>query len=966
MKTAKIYRYLVILAVTLLLPAVILYGAGLFVPNDQPYGYIAPPAFSSFHFSSGNEVAFAPWFETSSFQGDLLAVPLSSTGAADLLNPNWHAKTQLDVQNWDTGRKIVTWNSAASPPAGISFRWPDLTRAQQVAAGSREIVDFIRGDRTNETPNGLAFRSRSGVLGDIIHSRPVYVGAPNRGYTFDNYAAFKTSQASRPARVYVGANDGMLHAFDAATGNETWAYIPSGVIGNLPRLTVDPYQHQYFVDGGLTSGDAYYGGAWHTVLAGGLGAGGKSLFILDVTNPGSIATESDAATGIHTEYSDSGLGFTYSRPSIVKLNNGDWAVIAGNGYSNTTTGQAALYIIKIQDGSLIKKIAVGTADPANPNGLSSPTAIDIDGDADVDYVYAGDIDGNLWRFDLTDASSTAWGASFSGSPLFTATDGATAQAITTAPEVAAHPDGGYLILFSTGRLLVQGDATASPVHSIYGIRDNGSALGDSPTLLSQTLTEKTHAASSSRVLLSTASAIDWSSHQGWKTDLPSGLRVITDPVLRDMRLQFTAVNPTIVTGENWLIELDYLTGGAPSKTILDVNNDQTLNVSDNVDHDGNGTVEDIPEDRAVGQYQSFGLSSRPMVAAVGANDVAVINHLNAINPANPAPPVDAGPGLAGGHFDVDTSNQTVDWNTSGYKTSAHTHQYDDKYNLTVVDYFGLAEPPQLEINQEISNPSQRFKIIIGNAQLSPGGVLEINGTNISVTAYQATPVADLPIYVLGTPGPGETQLTSLKMSFDVNAILNGDLIATETGCVKANAPGAHSEYRNGALTIQAIDADNHQIDTAVFNVQGNLVSGTGLAKQMGSLPNTDSGLLWESTLFWHWEGGFCYGQSGWQAAYDACMADPTTCRATGGAGGQGSGVGTVIGSGSGEGSGSDVGSGSSEGNGNEEGGGSGSGSGSGEGSGSGAGGDPSQQVISTTFQSGSDIQTGRQSWREIF
>ena len=216
-------------------------AAATFIANNQPWGYVAPPALSSVNFSKGNVIAYTPWFEDGTFRGDLLALPVGVNGAVTLLAPDWRAATQLDLQDYNTGRRIVTTDGLGG---GIPFRIVNLTPSQQLQVGSDAILNYVRGDRSNESLTGM--RIRLGVLGDIVHSGPVYVGSPAAGYDFDGYLAFASANAGRPGRVFVGANDGMLHAFDAATGNEVYAYVPSMVLGNVSKLTSLSYSHQYF------------------------------------------------------------------------------------------------------------------------------------------------------------------------------------------------------------------------------------------------------------------------------------------------------------------------------------------------------------------------------------------------------------------------------------------------------------------------------------------------------------------------------------------------------------------------------------------------------------------------------------------------------------------------------------------------------------------------------------------------
>ncbi len=860
-------------------------AAAFFFANNQPWGYVAPPALSGTNFKQGNVIAYAPWFEQGSFRGDLLASPVGADGKVALLATNWRASPVLDGQDYLNGRNIVTTDGDGS---GIPFRFADLTAAQQLQVESEDILNYIRGDRSNESDSDM--RIRTGVLGDIIHSGPVYVGKPIAGYNFGNYLGFANSNAGRAGRVYVGANDGMLHAFDASDGSEVFAYVPSMVMDNLPKLTAQPYSHQYFVDGFLTVEDAEFGGSWHSVLVGGLGAGGKGYYGLDVTSP-AAASEVAAAGKILWEFHSAStgatnLGYSYSRPSIIQYGDGDWGAVVGNGYLSAT-GAASLYILDLQTGAVIREIVVTDGDD---NGMSSPTVVDTDGDGIADAAYAGDLNGNLWKFNLGPGSPGSWGVAYSGQPLFQT---ATGQPITTAPEVGRHPEEGVMVYIGTGQLLSASDGADKTTQAVYGLWDNGAPIS-SATLLQQQLKSTTHASGVS-VRVATNNRPDWEVHGGWMTPteivgasaLDQGERVIQDPLLRDGRISIMTVNPTISTGDNWFIQLDALTGGAPDKTIFDVSEDSVLNVADNADGSGDGVVADVHEDRVVGQYQAFGLASRPVIGVLGtSSDAALINHLSAIPPNPIVDPDD--PGLLGGHFDLDTSSQIYPF--SGGDTDGHVHEWDDQHDLTTINYFDLPDgdgDPLYEISspQAGVGPSDIFILTVANSDLSPGGVLEINGMSISVTDYQGLlnrylsdtmlPGEKFPRYKINPPNPAQAaagieKLDSLKLSFDAFAILSGDLIPTKTGCVRGNDAGALGEYRNGALMIQALDGQ-HAAGGFTFNAVTQQYE-TNSAAIHGALGYATDGLLWETTVFWHWDDG-CYGESEWAPIYESCIVE---------------------------------------------------------------------------------------------
>ena len=566
-------------------------------------------------------------------------------------------------------RNIVTRNATAN----IAFRWPanpalptsaELSSTQITAlkAGGTDTdgqnrLNYVRGDRSKEKYQQVlngdgsiqsecgvstgVFRARVSILGDALHTRPVFVGAPPADYVFDSYQAFKTANAGRPTRLFVGSNDGMVHVFDSSDGSEVWAYIPSMLIGSLDKLSTSPYTHTYFVDGNMTAGDVNFGSTaspdWRTVIVGGLGAGGKGLFALDVTSA-DAADETQAKAKILWEITPSStnfgnLGYTYGTPAIARMNTGEWAVIVGNGYLNGGTGTSVLYVIDIKTGLLIKALDTASGTAGSPNGLSTPTAIDTTFDGKIDRIYAGDIDGNMWKFDVSATASTSWPAPTllfpTATDLAANTPAVTKKAILGAPDVAAHPISGYLVYFATGRLLTGGassDATDSTVvNYAYGIWD-GAPVANT-TLLTQSLTEKAYG--TQRVRVSSGLPINWNNatdtvgnpmRKGWRTALPAGERVIGTGFVRDARYQFTGVNPTVTqaslpNGENWLIELDYLTGGATDKPIFDLSADSLLSDADRV---SNTATPPAPQTGTTGipvaVYMGAGLLSQPVLA----------------------------------------------------------------------------------------------------------------------------------------------------------------------------------------------------------------------------------------------------------------------------------------------------------------------------------------------------------------
>ena len=590
---------------------------------------------------SNGEDLYQARFGSAGWSGQLLALPISSTG--QLGTQQWDSGQVLNGQDWSSGRQILTFKPSATAGAqGIAFRWPvnpssptatelDPSQVTALNTSSTGSVDgygslrlqYLRGQRSNEqagcptcTP---AFRTRpTSVLGDLIDSAPYYVAAPAYGYpdTMESvpYSSFATAYAGRTPMLYVGGNDGMLHAFAAADGHEVLAYVPASVFANLSQLTAPSYSHRFFVDGSPTVGDAFYGGRWHTLLVGGLRAGGQGIYALDVSDPSSFS-ERNAAAIVNWEFSDANdadLGDTFGAPLIVKTNNGRWSVIISSGYDNTqsdahasTTGDAFLFVLDAQTGAVTAKIATHSGTVTSPNGLSGAIAIDTNGDGIADTVYAGDLLGNLWKFDISSSSPTAWKVAY-GAPLFTDPNH---QPITSRPDVTLFPGGGYLVVFGTGRYIDVTDTTTTSAQTFYGIRDNGAPVTGLSSLVKQsvlgtavgsdgnTYRITTHAVG--RATLDAAESGDnavstatYAGMNGWYMSLPDvGERVIADPAVRSGRVVFVTLEPNTATcssgGSGWVMDLDVATGNRLDRVTFDTNNDSTLTNADLLNFGGN-------------------------------------------------------------------------------------------------------------------------------------------------------------------------------------------------------------------------------------------------------------------------------------------------------------------------------------------------------------------------------------------
>lgn len=530
-------------------------------------------------------------FSSGDWSGKLLDFPITAEGT--LGAPAWDAG-QVLASIAPNNRTIITSKpSLGSARNGVPFRWPaapanpgplEIDAAQAVAlaaGGSNEVgaarLDYLRGVAVNEGEAGLRWRSRpTSKLGDIVNSAPHYVGAPAFNYGDAGYDAFRATHAERTKMIYVGANDGMLHGFTVAGGVERLGYIPSSVYPNLARLSERNYAHRYFVDGSPNSGDVFYGSAWHTVLVGSLGAGGRGIFALDVTNPSNF-TEGNAANLVNFEFTERNsddIGFISGPIDIVKLNNGKWAALFGNGYNSGGSGKSALFLVDIETGALIKKILTTAGDAATPNALATPLVIDADSNGTADTVYAGDLLGNMWKFDLSATNASQWGVQYK---LFQAT-----QPITAAPDAGEHPNGGYMVFFGTGKYVEPSDVGTSAGNTMYGIWDKGAPVDGS--LVQQTLTTIPDISGNSYRSAS-SNPMNWAVHNGWYANFPSGAeRVVSAPILRGGRVVATSIVPSSVEcspgGVSWLNEFNWLTGGLLPTPPLDTNGDRLINASD--------------------------------------------------------------------------------------------------------------------------------------------------------------------------------------------------------------------------------------------------------------------------------------------------------------------------------------------------------------------------------------------------
>lgn len=529
------------------------------------------------------DFAFLPAYETRSWTGNLSAFRYTTDTSGKLSLDNtasWQAAQKLASQS---SRNVYFFNASSSNKLS-TFAYGNLSSAQKAyfdnlcLAGSYKlsqcgsltataltrvtgtnVVAYLAGSRSYETSQSAAddrvFRSRQNAagnywtpLGDIVNSAPTYVGPPPFGYTDSGYSTFAANQHSRTAVVYVGANDGMLHAFRASDGYELWAYVPSQVMPNMYQLADQRYgtAHRYFVDATPTMADVYdaTAGAWKTVLIGGLRGGGKGYYALDITDPNNPKAL--------WEFADSNMGLSFGRPLIGKNKNGKWIVAFTSGYNNTDgDGNGRLYVLDAITGAVVGTplqtltsggLKVGST--TTPNNLG-PLAgwVDNDKSVTIERFYAGDMLGNIWRFDYDDKVLPS-GAEATLLGVATGPTGAT-QPITVAPMLNAVGSGNStipLVTVATGRYLGASDLGDTAVQTIYTIKDSLGATGygnlrDDTNMVRQTL-------SADGAL--TANSVNWNTNDGWWMDFSKnpGERVNVE---MDSQLGTVTVASTIPT-----------------------------------------------------------------------------------------------------------------------------------------------------------------------------------------------------------------------------------------------------------------------------------------------------------------------------------------------------------------------------------------------------------------------------------
>ncbi len=529
---------------------------------------------------------FQSQFSSAGWDGELFAYQVTPTGVS--ASPAWKASEGID----DAGdRNIFTLN--ADTGNGVAFRWDALATTQQDLLGDEATLDYLRGEQSGEIANGGTLRNRAKVLGDIVHSSPYYVKDTDT--------------------VYIGANDGMLHAFDANDGVELFAYIPGMLYDKLADLADPGYTHKFYMDGEIAVSPRSLTPS-QNILVATPGRGARGLFALDVTTPGDF-DENDVLWEL-SGASDNDMGLILGRPQIGKLQNGETVAVVGNGY-NSPNGSAVLYVIALDDGEVLARL---DTQKSGGNGMATPLLWDAmngneaGSDGLIDTIYAGDLLGNVWKFDVSATNATDWGSAFTSAskpaPLFTAKSGTTPQPITAqvtaaVNNVTSDPNFGKTFLFfGTGSFMFATDPDSVAVQSWYGLIDDDAVISSRTELAARTIETRGTASGRDVRVFSESETGDMEGKKGWVVDLKVegesavGERIVTRSNLVQL------ITPTLIAssiipdpdpceagGSGYINFIDPFSGGRLKYPAVDLNGDGKFDDNDKLGGEVPGSLD---------------------------------------------------------------------------------------------------------------------------------------------------------------------------------------------------------------------------------------------------------------------------------------------------------------------------------------------------------------------------------------
>ncbi|TWC19359.1 MULTISPECIES: pilus assembly protein [unclassified Pseudomonas] len=549
---------------------------------------------------ASNSSYFQTIYDPKDWRGTIKSFGFTSAGIVNTSATLW--TTDTTIVPGATAPTYQSWNTLTN--AAVTLAYASFSPAQQTSLSQSlptgitgsDLVEWSKG--TNKT--GL--KVRSVLLGDIINS-PLVLASPTDKTASDlvgdtTYSTYLTTKASTMSpSLVVNANDGFVNVINSANGTRRYAYMPSSVLPSL-RYIADPtyingVSHKFLVDGQVGVFDAQFSSVWKTLAIGGTGAGGRTFYALQLfdASAGNVFKalwEISAPATASTANAFNDLGYAYARPEVARLADGRWAAFISNGYGSNS-GVAALYVVDVRDGSLIKKIVVDSAD--TNNGLSS-VKLRVNSQNVVQAAYGGDLKGRLWKFDLSATAPDSWGVAFSGKPLFTTAGGAT-QPITVQPLLADNSLGGKEVFFGTGKFNETADKTNKDLQAFYAVWDAEGGAGQITvsSLQAQAVTG-VFSGSTGQFITTSQNDVTYPGEKGWYLPLVynsvlTGERVINQASLVLGRIVFTTASvdttdPCASFGTGKLVELDAFSGKMLNYAVLDTNNDGTVDSTDTV------------------------------------------------------------------------------------------------------------------------------------------------------------------------------------------------------------------------------------------------------------------------------------------------------------------------------------------------------------------------------------------------
>ncbi|WP_130931374.1 PilC/PilY family type IV pilus protein [Pseudomonas sp. Sample_24] len=543
---------------------------------------------------------FQTSYDPKDWRGTIKSYGFTASGTVNTSAVQW--TTDTAIVPGATAPTYQSWNSQTNTV--VTLAYANFSTAQQTTLNQglpsgitgSDLVEWSKG--TNKT--GL--KVRSVLLGDIINS-PLVLASPTDKTASDlsgdsTYSAYlATKAANMNASLVVNANDGFVNVINSTSGARRYAYMPSSVLPSLRYIADTGYingvSHKFLVDGQVGVFDAQLNSAWKTLALGGTGAGGRTFYALQLFdasagNATRALWEISAPTSANTANAFNDLGYAYARPEVARLADGRWAAFISNGYGSNS-GVAALYVVDVRDGSLIKKIVVDGSETSN--GLSS-VKLRVNSQNVVQAAYGGDLKGRLWKFDLSGTSIDTWGVAFSGKPLFT-TAGGTTQPITAQPLLADNSLGGKVVFFGSGKFNETADKTNKDLQAFYAVwdADGGSGQITTSSLQAQAVTG-VFSGSSGQFITTSQNEVTYPAEKGWYLPLVynnvlTGERVINQANLILGRIVFTTASvdttdPCASFGTGKLVELDAFSGKMLNYAVLDTNSDGVVDSNDTV------------------------------------------------------------------------------------------------------------------------------------------------------------------------------------------------------------------------------------------------------------------------------------------------------------------------------------------------------------------------------------------------